>query len=540
MIISGGFNIYPSDLEAEITQHPAVLEAAVVGVPSDQWGETPVAFVSLRPGQSETAEALIRQYSAKDGSIKFKDAVLLINRVLPQTSTGNSVQEALENAGITSIPPEAALDKIKMVRGVSGGAFGAVFEIRDHGTPCLLKRQIKPLEIQLSHDGGLLRGNQMDGNQLAAGKVPGVIAPNRYLLSKTDALGSKSYHVVTAGGHFKQFCKEANSAGDTLWMEGLVMDKAKGAQMRETISSSSNQKEIARGFLAILLNASSRGIVFGDIKEENAFVDGGKVTLIDTDAAFKHSRDESKVPKKPSLSGTYIHPAGAGGQQQDLFSLGMTLLEHTYRSQGTDGRRRADQLYNAGAGRDGDANPLKPMDDKLAGRLSDIQSVVGQPREGSVEDFAMLCIRTALDVDKNYNTRFTGKGNHLLDPLLDHVLIGGREAFVTKHLVKSDAGSSSEQLLPLLSTKQGSPELGKVMQQHPGSIHLETEKPETNEQQELQEKVTRMMNRNSDSSDDSDTSSVKSKSGDSLLKFIAQQLSKNRNAERADRDSDPI
>jgi acyl-CoA synthetase (AMP-forming)/AMP-acid ligase II len=48
MIISGGFNIYPSDIEAEIVKHPDVIEAAVVGVPSDAWGESPVAFVALR------------------------------------------------------------------------------------------------------------------------------------------------------------------------------------------------------------------------------------------------------------------------------------------------------------------------------------------------------------------------------------------------------------------------------------------------------------------------------------------------------------
>jgi long-chain acyl-CoA synthetase len=45
MIISGGFNIYPSDLEAVLRGHPAVAEVAVVGVPSEAWGESPVAFV---------------------------------------------------------------------------------------------------------------------------------------------------------------------------------------------------------------------------------------------------------------------------------------------------------------------------------------------------------------------------------------------------------------------------------------------------------------------------------------------------------------
>ena len=53
MIISGGFNIYPSDLEAELLKEPGVTEAAVVGLPSRKWGESPVGFVVLKDGAAD-------------------------------------------------------------------------------------------------------------------------------------------------------------------------------------------------------------------------------------------------------------------------------------------------------------------------------------------------------------------------------------------------------------------------------------------------------------------------------------------------------
>ncbi len=62
MIITGGFNIYPSDLEAVLREHPAVADVAVVGVPSQQWGETPVAFVVRREGHDVGAEAELLQW----------------------------------------------------------------------------------------------------------------------------------------------------------------------------------------------------------------------------------------------------------------------------------------------------------------------------------------------------------------------------------------------------------------------------------------------------------------------------------------------
>jgi len=56
MIISGGVNIYPAEVEATLSAHPAVGDVAVIGVPDEQWGESVKAVVELRPGASATAE----------------------------------------------------------------------------------------------------------------------------------------------------------------------------------------------------------------------------------------------------------------------------------------------------------------------------------------------------------------------------------------------------------------------------------------------------------------------------------------------------
>jgi acyl-CoA synthetase (AMP-forming)/AMP-acid ligase II len=59
MVISGGVNIYPAEVEAALHAHPAVMDVAVIGVPDDQWGESVKAVVQLRPGAAATADELI-------------------------------------------------------------------------------------------------------------------------------------------------------------------------------------------------------------------------------------------------------------------------------------------------------------------------------------------------------------------------------------------------------------------------------------------------------------------------------------------------
>jgi acyl-CoA synthetase (AMP-forming)/AMP-acid ligase II len=96
MIISGGFNIYPSDLEAEIVLHEAVLEAAVVGVLSDKWGETPVAFVALRPGKSVGADELKEWVNAKLGKTQ-RLADLILVEGLPRSHIGKVLKRELRD-----------------------------------------------------------------------------------------------------------------------------------------------------------------------------------------------------------------------------------------------------------------------------------------------------------------------------------------------------------------------------------------------------------------------------------------------------------
>ena len=93
MIISGGFNIYPSDLEAVLVALPDVKEAAVVGVASDAWGETPVAFV-VAPGAD--AETLRSAANAKLGKTQRLAGVVLVDE-LPRSHIGKVLKRELRD-----------------------------------------------------------------------------------------------------------------------------------------------------------------------------------------------------------------------------------------------------------------------------------------------------------------------------------------------------------------------------------------------------------------------------------------------------------
>ncbi len=93
MIISGGFNIYPSDIEAVLLALPGVVEAAVVGVASDRWGETPVAFV-VAPGGD--ANAIRAAANAGLGKTQRLAAVELVTE-LPRSHIGKVLKRELRD-----------------------------------------------------------------------------------------------------------------------------------------------------------------------------------------------------------------------------------------------------------------------------------------------------------------------------------------------------------------------------------------------------------------------------------------------------------
>ena len=97
LIISGGFNVYPSDLEAELLKHPDVADAAVFGVPSVAWGETPVAAVVVRPGAAASPEAIRADANARLGKTQ-RISELRVVEGLPRSAIGKILRRELREA----------------------------------------------------------------------------------------------------------------------------------------------------------------------------------------------------------------------------------------------------------------------------------------------------------------------------------------------------------------------------------------------------------------------------------------------------------
>ena len=96
MIVSGGFNVYPKEVEEVLYMHEAVLEAAVFGVPDELWGEAVKAVVSLKDGMTATQEQIIEHCKAHLGGYKCPKSVSFIGE-LPKSAVGKILRRVLRD-----------------------------------------------------------------------------------------------------------------------------------------------------------------------------------------------------------------------------------------------------------------------------------------------------------------------------------------------------------------------------------------------------------------------------------------------------------
>ncbi len=96
MIISGGFNVYPKEVEDALGTHPDVAASAVFGAPDERWGEQVTAAVVLRPGATTTADDLIAHVKALKGSVQTPKQVRLLDAI-PVTALGKVDKKALRD-----------------------------------------------------------------------------------------------------------------------------------------------------------------------------------------------------------------------------------------------------------------------------------------------------------------------------------------------------------------------------------------------------------------------------------------------------------
>jgi fatty-acyl-CoA synthase len=96
MVISGGVNIYPREIEDHLQDHPAILDAAVIGVPDPEWGERLRAFIVLRDGHTLTADEVIAY--CRDGLADFKrPRQVSFLAELPRNPTGKVLKRELRD-----------------------------------------------------------------------------------------------------------------------------------------------------------------------------------------------------------------------------------------------------------------------------------------------------------------------------------------------------------------------------------------------------------------------------------------------------------
>jgi len=102
VVISGGFNVYPSDLEAMLRDHPAIADVAVVGMPSSDWGETPVAFIVCRTGEMASTAEIRGWLNERVGKTQRLSDVIEID-ALPRSDIGKVLKRELRDMALDRI-----------------------------------------------------------------------------------------------------------------------------------------------------------------------------------------------------------------------------------------------------------------------------------------------------------------------------------------------------------------------------------------------------------------------------------------------------
>jgi long-chain acyl-CoA synthetase len=93
-ILRGGYSVFPPEVEAVLLTHPAVAEAAVLGMPHPELGEDVAAFVSLRPGGAATADELIAHCRERLAAFKYPRRLIVLD-TLPKSPTGKILKARL-------------------------------------------------------------------------------------------------------------------------------------------------------------------------------------------------------------------------------------------------------------------------------------------------------------------------------------------------------------------------------------------------------------------------------------------------------------
>jgi fatty-acyl-CoA synthase len=106
MIISGGVNIYPAEIEKELLDHPAIAEVSVMGTSDEKWGEVPVAFVVLKSGASASDNELIEFLRPRINKIKLPRRIIF-TKALPRNAYGKVLKLELQER-LRNLKPRAA------------------------------------------------------------------------------------------------------------------------------------------------------------------------------------------------------------------------------------------------------------------------------------------------------------------------------------------------------------------------------------------------------------------------------------------------